>query len=1036
MLPVGLLSRVRVDRVQSQSELVRAVLCWTVLLAAGLTLLAPSHSAQAQLPRVRLNSVFPAGGQAGSDVTVVISGELADAATELVFSHPEIEATQQIEGPSEYRVAHRRAKTFDVRIGDDVPNGRYEVRALGAAGLSGPRIFCVSRLSEKVFDAGGNSRQKPFPTSIGEIVNGKARNDQRDYFQFTAAGGKSVLIQLWAQRIDSKMDPELAVYSAKTGKRLGRVAHSLTRDPAMTFLPPEDGEYVIEVWEKTYRGGEEYVYRLEVCDRPRVEAIHPVVAKPGEEADFKVYGFNLPGGTNVSGTAGLGNLQWLDVSFAPDFETDLAFVSGLPNGDPASARIDGASIELPTPLAGANNVFLAKARGQVLRERENESAETAQPVSLPCTVAGQFYPKRDTDWYSFDAKRGDVYWFELTTQCFGAPSDGRLRIQQRVEKDGKLTFKDVAQADDVEGPPANRDARRFYSGTSDCVLRFQAKEDATYVVSVVDQYNVINDDPRLVYELNIGAEKPDFQLVAFADPELHGDVKIVKPNGVTLIPGASSVVRVRMLPQHGFNETVDVMVEGLPKGVSASALTLNSRMPEGYLMLTATKDASASFSVMKIIGSSQVGDVRVVRTARSGAISHGVNNADQLAATVRLTQSMPLAVVDSKPTPVVLQPVLKTLVTSIGAKLSVPMNVVRQEKFDAEVELTAVQVPKGLKVGKVKTKDAHASLVVTLDDKNLPPGRYTFPFHAKVKEKRARNTIVVKEAEDDLAKISSLLDSRIEELTLDEKKQADANADLVATEAKLVAMQSQASEPRNRLIQQLNDELKAANDLSKKLAKLAADVTNQQLLAEVAAVEEVIEQHRRDRGQIQANVATTLAPIAELTSVLSQKKARFEQLKKEHATRVAKKAETEKQKQEAEKRLADAKKAQLETDAEYFIYSPAIEFDVRRSPVELRVVPSVQLQAGATVEIPVRVKREFGFDGQLSIQCKLPADANVSSATLVVGRGQSVGKLLLNAAADAKPGKWTSTIESTLKFNNIDITDKAMCQVEVMPEAG
>ena len=135
----------------------------------------------AQLPRTRLDSVYPAGGQAGGSVAVAITGELADAATDLIFSHPGITATQQLVAPTEYTVAHRRARHFDVSIDPEVPDGRYEVQALGPTGLSGRRCFMVSRLRELNFDASNNSRSDGFEIQVGDVVNAKSRNDQRDY---------------------------------------------------------------------------------------------------------------------------------------------------------------------------------------------------------------------------------------------------------------------------------------------------------------------------------------------------------------------------------------------------------------------------------------------------------------------------------------------------------------------------------------------------------------------------------------------------------------------------------------------------------------------------------------------------------------------------------------------------------------------------------------------------------------------------------------------------------------------------------------
>ena len=230
--------------------------CWRPILAF-VCLLALGSQSVAQRPRIRLDSVYPPVCTVGKTSPIRIGGELTDAATELVFSHPGITAVQRLHEPTEYSVAHRRPHEFDVLIDSEVPPGRYEVRALGEAGLSAPRFLLVGALPSMSFDAGGNSRQEPFAIDAVQFVAARARAEQRDWYRYSATDGESLLIQVWADRIDSRMDAILSVYDANTSERLVHVRQGLSRDPIITFSPPAAGEYLIEVRDATYQGGDQ-----------------------------------------------------------------------------------------------------------------------------------------------------------------------------------------------------------------------------------------------------------------------------------------------------------------------------------------------------------------------------------------------------------------------------------------------------------------------------------------------------------------------------------------------------------------------------------------------------------------------------------------------------------------------------------------------------------------------------------------------------------------------------------------------------------
>lgn len=1001
------------------SKIVRQILLFAA--ASALVLMLDVPTLRAQLPRTRLDSVFPAGGRAGSNVSVAIKGELADAATDLVFSHPGITATQQLDAPTEYTVAHRKPGQFDVSIDPEVPDGRYELQALGPAGLSGPRSFVVSRLRELTFDAKNNSRSNALQIEIGDTVNAKSRNDQRDYYRFAADRSSTVLIQVWAERIESKMDAVISVRDAESGRRVARSKQGMTRDPVITFQPPESGDYVIEVSDATYRGGDDYGYRLEVSRRAQVDAIHPVAARPGIESEFTLYGHNLPGGTPVSGGDRLGNLQSMRVRFRPDFEHG-SFAQGFAIAPAAAARIDGASVKLPVPLS-SSCVFLAEAGDEVLAEQSNDDIASAQSLSLPCEVAGQFFPRRDVDWYTFEANKGDRLWVELATQQVGTLADPILHVRKRATVAGDAKWTDVATSDDVEGAANSRDKRRFHSGTGDIAYQLVVAEDTTYAISVADQFNASADDPRLTYRLRVSKQPPDFQLVAFADPERFPDVKKVVPNGVSVMPGGSASIRVRLLPKYGFREDVRVTVSGLPSGVVAHPLILNRHQREGLLVLTASEDVTEDIRDVSIRGDSLSSDHK--RTARVGVITRGVGNVDADETKSRLTDSLSVAVVKNSKAPGVRFESVPSLETSLGAELKLPASLTRGEGIgDAELSVEVPVALGGVKFASAKAKTNRAQVSAKFQDKKIPTGRYTIPIAAKLKEKRARNVIQFEEAKADLDKVVSVLETR-ESLLAHKQAVFDRLAQGVGRLGEQhEKLSSNSSAPRSILTAMLKKEQDAAAELAKRISAAAIDVGNASLEAAVSESEAKLLEIRAERKPLQQKLATQLRPLSELGQVLSKLRAEVEQQRKELDALKAKRDEAATKRQEAQKRLDEVRKAQMEKEVEYWVYAPPVEVRVHPSPLKFASSGEpYTMTVGETVEIPIAVHRNYGFRDQITINASFSDKSGLHASPLVLGAGQQLGRLVVRSSAQTKLGEWKASLQSTIRFNGLLIED-------------
>lgn len=95
--------------------------------------------------------------------------------------------------------------------------------------------------------------------------------------------------------------------------------------------------------------------------------------------------------------------------------------------EPHQAGMDGIEYRVTANSMQSNPVLITPATATVVREAEdNNNPDSPQLLTLPCEVAGSFYPQRDIDWYSFEAKKDDVWSFDVYAHRLGRAIDPAL----------------------------------------------------------------------------------------------------------------------------------------------------------------------------------------------------------------------------------------------------------------------------------------------------------------------------------------------------------------------------------------------------------------------------------------------------------------------------------------------------------------------------------------------------------------------------------------------------------------------------------
>jgi hypothetical protein len=661
-------------------------------LAACLGILLVAGAARAQLPHIRLDRIFPLGGAAGSEVTLEIAGKDLDDVKALHFDHPGFKGEPV--KPNQFRVT----------IAADVPAGSYDVRAVGKYGISGGRLFAVSHGLTEVAEVEPNDTpEKAQRVPMNCAVNGTCDGNGDDFFRFPAHKAERVTIDCQAFRLDSTLRATL-VLSAAGGRELAqsRPYYDQT-DPLLDFVAPADGDYLVGLHDMTYNGG--LPYRLVISTRPQIENVFPPAVAPGETTELTVLGRNLPGGKPATGEV-VQDLPLDELTVPVTVARDPARLLRFDFLDhPASPSVTLRGEEArPKGLEDAlNPALLLYAPHPVTKEQEpNDSADKAQPLTLPAVVCGRFDRPGDADWYAVHLKAGEPIDVNLWCERLGLPGDPFV-----IVTDAK--GKELAAFDD-HGINVNALAQF----NRDPVGAFTAPAEGDYRLLVQERYN--HGGARFQYVLSVGKPEPDFYPVVFHETNPDPSCPVARQGG--------SAFYELCLNRRNFAGPVTVEAEGLPPGVTCQPVHVSPQTETASVVFSAAPDASEWAGTVRLKALALVDGKRLEREVRCAQRRWPIANIN----TCRVCREICLAVRTQAPygLTAAAEPVSVPAGGTAEAKVTVDRH---WPDFQGKVQLTGLNLPPGFAVPTTDMpsdrKEAEVKLSVAA---NVPPGTYSIVF--------------------------------------------------------------------------------------------------------------------------------------------------------------------------------------------------------------------------------------------------------------------------------------------------------------------
>lgn len=530
------------------------------------------------------------------------------------------------------------------------------------------------------------------------------------------------------------------------------------------FTPPVDGTYLVKVNDLTYQGGERHFYRLALNE---VAGGAPAPKQPTT--------------------------------------TSVSAVSWPPQGLAPNAK--GLEIE------------------------PNNSAAEAQKVTLPLDVAGSFYPAADVDTYEFSAKKGEVWWVEVASERLGLNTDPFVLVQKVTGTGAEETLTDVAELYDIASPMKvstngySYDGPPYDAGSPDVLGKVEIKEDGLYRLQVRDLFGGTRNEPGNSYRLLVRPAQPDFALATWAvHMTLRNGDRAAFSKPISLRAGAAMVFEVAVVRRDGFDGEIELIMDGLPAGVTASGLKIPAGKNVGHLIISADAAAKSGASLAKVVGRATINGAVVTRPCRLASMEWPVKDAKGEIPSPRLFADIPVSVSDAEASPLTITAVEdKIWGAKAGETLKIPLKAEWRGEFSGtSVKLKAYGIGfEGIKEFDLPVKATATEAVIDLAALKTPPGEYTIAFYGSAVAKYSYNPDAVKAAEE-------------------LKKKAEAEAAAVALEAKKLAGDA-ANAPTEKKSEMASAAKVAAEKQKTAEAEMAKAVQKMKVVTDAAAPKDIVD---------------------------------------------------------------------------------------------------------------------------------------------------------------------------------------------------
>jgi hypothetical protein len=125
------------------------------------------------------------------------------------------------------------------------------------------------------------------------------------------------------------------------------------------------------------------------------------------------------------------------------------------------------------------------------------------------------------------------------------------------------------------------------------------------------------------------------------------------------------------------------------------------------------------------------------------------------------------------------------------------------------------------------------------------------------------------------------------------------------------------------------------------------------------------------------------------------------------------------------------------TEVKISTASNSVMLTIDPAPFEFQIASAkVSVKPGGKVEVPLTLKRKFGFDGPVNVQFHgAYTITRINSPPITVPAAKAEGRLIIEALASASPGTYATTVQASATYNGQNLTVKRDVTFTIEPAA-
>ncbi|HEY1051343.1 MAG TPA: PPC domain-containing protein, partial [Prosthecobacter sp.] len=482
----------------------------------------------------------PNGGQRGTDVKLIVTGERLADFESLMFFSPGF--TQK----SVDKVEKNKVE-LTIGIAADVPPGNHLMRIRTKSGISHARQFFVGIFPNVEEKEPNSDFDTPQVIQMNQTVEGLITNEDVDHYKVSLKKGQRLSLEVDGLRLGyTVFDPFLAIIDKDRFEKVISDDTILHRqDGYCSYVAEEDGDYTVMIRESSYRGGGNSFYRLHVGSYRRPDVVYPAGGKIGSTTKVRFI--------ERSG------------SFEEDAklpaETDPGFMIFSKSQEPAPSGNPFRLVNFDNALEAEPNDEIAKA--------------TVVANGAPISLNGIIEKPGDVDFFKLPLKKGMSLEVQAFAQSLGSPLDSVVSIANA--KGNNLTSND-------DGGGRRRLDSKF---------KVNIPADGDYFVRVTDHLE--RGGPNFVYRLEMVAAEPE---VYFASPQFT--VNDTHYRQFIAVPKGGRYATLVNVSRNNVGGDFKFAASNLPQGVTLLTETAPKDLGSMPLLFEATADAPLGHQVSPV----------------------------------------------------------------------------------------------------------------------------------------------------------------------------------------------------------------------------------------------------------------------------------------------------------------------------------------------------------------------------------------------------------------------------------------------------